>query len=88
MTEVRQFGGTSIQIARRLRAMLQDLIQTLPEDRAAVLRLELNLLDRSAKRFFVEAEDRARADVSDFQGVGGRQAMNDKRMVVRPAGKG
>ena len=85
VTEIRQFGGTSIQVARRLRAMLQDLIQTLPEERAAVLRLELNLLDRSAKRFFVEAEDQAMADVSDFQGVGGKQAMNDKRMVVGPA---
>jgi len=85
VTEVRQFGGTSIQVARRLRAMLQDLIQTLPEERAAVLRLELNLLDRSAKRFFVEAEDQAMADVSDFQGVGGKQDRNDRRMEVRPA---
>jgi len=87
VTEVRQFGGTSIQVARRLRAMLQDLIQTLPEVRAGVLRLELNLLDRSAKRFFMDAEDQAMADVSDFQGVGGKRAMNDKRMVVRPAGE-
>jgi len=87
VTEVRQFGGTSIQVARRLRAMLQDLIQILPEGRAAVLRQELDLLDRSAKRFFVEAEDQAMADVSDLQGVGGRQAMNDKRMDIRPAPK-
>ena len=87
VTEVRQFGGTSIQVARRLRALLQDLIRTLPEGRAAVLRLELNLLDRSAQRFFVEAEDQAMADVSDFRGVGGKQAMNDKRLVVRPAGE-
>jgi len=36
-----------------------------------VLRLELDLLDRSSKRFFADAEDRAMADVSDFQGVGG-----------------
>ena len=78
VTEIRHFGGTSIQIARRLRAMLQDLVQTLPEDRAAILRMESKLLDRSAKRFFVEEEDQAMADVSDFQGVGGRQTMNDK----------
>lgn len=72
VTEIRQFGGTSIQIARRLRAMLENLIQTLPEERAAVLRLELSLLDRSTKRFFCEAEDQAMADVSDLQGVGGK----------------
>ena len=31
VTEIRHFGGESIQIARRLRAMLENLIQTLPE---------------------------------------------------------
>jgi len=72
VTEIRQFGGVSIQVARRLRAMLEDLIQTLPEERAAPLRLELKLLQRSAARFFVEPEDRALADISDTQGVGGR----------------
>jgi len=87
VTEVRHFGGESIQVARRLRAMLQGLIQTLPEERAGVLRLELNLLDRSATRFFVQAADQAMADVSDFQGVGGKRAMNDKRMDLRPAPK-
>ena len=69
-TEIRQFGGSSIQVARRLRAMLEDLIQTLPEERAAPLRQELKLLKRSAERFFQDAEDRALAEVSDSQGVG------------------
>ena len=72
VTEIRQFGGASIQVARRLRAMLENLIQTLPEERAASLRQELKLLHRSAERFFTEPEDRALADVSDFQGVGGK----------------
>jgi uncharacterized membrane protein len=72
VTEIRQFGGASIQIARRLRAMLENLIQTLPEERATLLRQELKLLHRSAERFFTEPEDRALADVSDSQGVGGK----------------
>jgi uncharacterized membrane protein len=70
VTEIRHFGGASIQIARRLRAMLENLIQTLPDERAPLLHQELSLLDRSAKRFFSEPEDRALAEVSDFQGVG------------------
>ena len=72
VTEIRHFGGESIQIARRLRAMLENLIQTLPEARAARLRQELALLHRSAERFFSEPEDRALAEVGDFQGVGGK----------------
>jgi uncharacterized membrane protein len=73
VTEIRQYGGASIQVARRLRAMLQNLIQTLPEERATLLRQELKVLHRSADRFFTDPEDRALAGVSDFQGVGGKQ---------------
>jgi uncharacterized membrane protein len=76
VTEIRHFGAESIQVARRLRAMLDNLIQTLPEPRRARLRQELNLLHRSAERFFPEPEDRALADVSDFQGVGGTHASS------------
>jgi uncharacterized membrane protein len=72
VTEVRHFGGVSIQVARRLRAMLENLIHTLPEERTALLRQELTILHRSAERFFTEPEDRALADVSDYQGVGGK----------------
>ncbi len=37
ITEIRHFGGESIQIARRLRAMLENLIQTLPDQRAPAI---------------------------------------------------
>jgi uncharacterized membrane protein len=72
VTEIRHFGGESIQITRRLRAMLESLIQTLPETRAVCLRRELALLHRSAERFFADPEDRALAEIGDFQGVGGK----------------
>jgi uncharacterized membrane protein len=81
VTEIRQFGGGSIQVARRMRAMLENLIQTLPPERSELLRQELKLLHRSAERFFPEPEDKALADVSDFQGVGGKQrrGQSDRR---------
>ena len=82
VTEIRHFGGQSIQVARRLRAMLENLIQTLPESRAYLLRQELALLHRSAERFFNEPEDRALADVSDFQGVGGSHAHPEEETRV------
>jgi uncharacterized membrane protein len=77
VTEIRHFGGSSIQVTRRLRAMLEDLIQTLPEERAAPLRQELQMLKRSAEHFFQEPEDRALAEVSDSQGVGGTQIQTN-----------
>ncbi len=71
VTEIRQFGATSMQVARRLRAMLQNLIESLPEERAALLRRELTLLHRTVERAFSDPDDRARADAGDLQGVGG-----------------
>jgi uncharacterized membrane protein len=81
VTEIRQFGGASIQVARRLRAMLVNLIQTLPEERAGLLRQAL--LHRSAERFFTDPEDQALADVSDPQGVGGRQGRGHADRQVK-----
>jgi uncharacterized membrane protein len=77
VTEIRQFGAESIQIARRLRAMLENLIRTLPESRVSLLRQELSVLRRSAERFFAEPEDRALAEESDFQGVGGKPELKN-----------
>lgn len=74
VTEIRHFGGESIQVARRLRGMLENLIQNLPESRSLLLREELAILKRSAERFFSEPEDRALAEVSDAQGVGGKRS--------------
>jgi hypothetical protein len=59
--------------------MLENLIETLPEKRAASLRLELAKLERSAERFFSEPDDRALADISDFQGVGGKKGTSSSR---------
>ena len=78
VTEIRHFGGDSIQVARRLRAMLESLIQILPESRRPLLRREWDLLQRTAERAFPEPEDRALAEVGDFQGVGGRHAQEQE----------
>ena len=70
VTEIRQFGGSSIQIARRMRAMLENLIQVLPSQRAVQLRVELDLLNRTVEHDFREPEDRRRAAAGDSLGVG------------------
>jgi uncharacterized membrane protein len=74
VTEIRLFGAESIQVARRLRAMIEGLIESLPPERATPLRAELKLLRRTTARCFDEPEDRALAEVGDQQGVGGAVA--------------
>lgn len=71
LTEIRHYGKDSIQIARRMRAMLESLIRVLPEERGVRLREELDLLHRTVDRNFLDAEDRTRADRPDSLGMGG-----------------
>jgi uncharacterized membrane protein len=82
LTEIRQFGGPCIQIARRLRAMLENLIETLPPERILPLHRELAVLQRTSERFFLEPEDRALAAAGDSQGMGGTSEWSKKRASV------
>ncbi|MGT2475696.1 DUF2254 domain-containing protein [Paraburkholderia terrae] len=68
--EIRQCGAGSIQIARRLRAAIENLIQTLPEHRHEALRVELTLLDRAIASKHPFPEDLAMARIPDSQGLG------------------
>jgi uncharacterized membrane protein len=79
VTEVRQYGRDSIQVMRRLRAMLENLIDTLPDRRTALLRKELVLLASSSERTFLDSEDQTLARISDLQGLGGTEQARVKR---------
>jgi uncharacterized membrane protein len=68
--EIRQYGASSLQIARRLRAAIENLIQTLPEHRHDALRVELALLDRAIVAKHPFPEDLALARIPDSQGLG------------------
>jgi uncharacterized membrane protein len=70
-SEIRLYGAENFQVARRLRAMINNLIETLPEWRLPALRQELELLDRSIENLYVLPEDRALARTPDTQGLGG-----------------
>src|SRR6267142_5078673 len=71
ITEIRQYGHDSIQVMRRLRSMLENLIATLPDRRAPVLNRELSLLTSSSRRSFPDSDDQELAEGSDPQGIGG-----------------
>jgi uncharacterized membrane protein len=74
VTEIRHFGASSMQVARRLQAMIEHLLRVLPDARKPALRQELSLLQRAIERNFPDDEDRARAQVSDFQGIGSSES--------------
>jgi uncharacterized membrane protein len=68
--EIRLYGAENFQVARRLRAMLEILLQSMPERRAYALQRELDLLHRAVRQTHAFEEDRALCDVPDLQGLG------------------
>jgi uncharacterized membrane protein len=71
-SEIRYYGASNFQVARKLQAMLLDLMHELPQARAAVLQREMDILNGTLDRNFVLTADRELAGVADFQGLGGR----------------
>ena len=70
-TEIRHCGAGSVQIMRRMRSMLENLILTLPQHRHPDLRKQLELLDRTVKEHYAFPEDQVLALIPDPQGLGG-----------------
>ena len=74
VTEIREYGATSIQVTRRLHAMLDELGQlVLPENRAAV-EDEMRRLNATVDASYAGSVDRDWAAASDRQGIGGPAA--------------
>jgi uncharacterized membrane protein len=70
VTEIRLFGAGSPQVARRLRMLLDNLIESLPEVRRPALQQELEHLDAAVERAFSDPRDRENARIADYQGIG------------------
>jgi uncharacterized membrane protein len=72
-TEIRAYGAGNVQIARRLRAMLDNLVATLPAHRHAALLEERQRLESMLESLYVIPGDLALARVPDSQGLGGSE---------------
>jgi uncharacterized membrane protein len=73
--EIRRCGADNLQVVRRLRSMIDNLMQTLPPHRLSEIAQELRLLDREIERTFPYPEDLALARIGDPQGLGGRSGL-------------
>ena len=73
--EIRRSGSGNFQVVRRLRSMIDNLLQTLPAYRLPAIAEELTLLDREIEENFPYPEDLALARIGDPQGLGGRSGI-------------
>jgi uncharacterized membrane protein len=80
--EIRLYGASNFQIARRLRAMIINLANTLPGERHAALHQELDLLDRMLEKLYLLPEDLALARVPDSQGLGASSDINTPKWAT------
>jgi uncharacterized membrane protein len=71
VAEICQYGATSPQVCRRLRAMLVELFDNVGPDRRVAVTAEIAALDATLERAFPDRAERAFAAGSDRQGIGG-----------------
>ncbi|ROQ35823.1 putative membrane protein [Streptomyces sp. PanSC19] len=70
--EIRDYGSSSVQICRRLRAVLEGLLDALPPELHPPVHAEMRLLQDSVEREFTDPARRVLAQQADHQGIGGR----------------
>ena len=73
-SEIRACGANNLQIVRRLRAMIENLNETLPSHRQRELQEQSTLLDHEIERLFRYPQERALARLADSQGLGGHSS--------------
>ena len=68
--EIRYCGASSVQVMRRMKALIADLIAALPPERHESLRHFQRRLDATIAKSFENAEEKQEASVEDRQGLG------------------
>jgi uncharacterized membrane protein len=68
--EICTYGATSVQVMRRMSALIADLIPAVPDTRRRALRDWGTRLTATIDRSFVAGEDRQEASIEDRQGLG------------------
>lgn len=69
-SEIRSYGAQSIQVMRRMNALLSDLTIALPEQRRPALRSQQRRLQSTIARSFLSIEDQIEASAEDREGLG------------------
>ncbi len=73
-TEIRRYGGSSVQVVRRLRALLEDLRERVRPAYRQAVEDELARLDATIEEHWGDTVDLDRARTADGQGIGGPTA--------------
>jgi uncharacterized membrane protein len=70
LDEIRLYGASSVQVMRRMKALLSQLISLLPEERRPALRHWQERLQSTIERTYSDTQDKLDASDEDPQGLG------------------
>ncbi len=70
LDEIRFYGSSSVQVMRRMNAVVSEMTAVLPEERLAALRYWKDRLRTTVHQSFSNEQDRLVASVEDHQGLG------------------
>ncbi|AZG46946.1 DUF2254 domain-containing protein [Gordonia insulae] len=79
--QIRHYSRSSIQVQRRLRALLETLMEQCPDDQHEPLRERLTALDAAVDRDWVTPLDRRLAEAADRQGYGSEAGRIRRRRL-------
>jgi len=85
-SEIRLYGASNFQVTRRLYAIIEDLMNVLPETRQAALHRQLHVLNDTLERLHLLPEDLTLARHPDRQGLAGSSTpyeQQPRRTIVR-----
>jgi uncharacterized membrane protein len=82
LDEIRYYGSGSIQVMRRMRALLTDLLEAVPENRREAVRAQQKRLASTVRRSFSNAEDHVEASVEDREGLGAPRHRNGEQTPI------
>ncbi len=68
--EIRSYGGDSVQVVRRMKALITDLTASVPEERRPALAYWQRRLSATVTRRFAEPDEQLDASAEDRQGLG------------------
>jgi uncharacterized membrane protein len=75
--EIRFCGATSIQVMRRMKALVNELSSILPEERRPAIRYWQERLQSTVERSFLDQQDKLDASAEDRQGLGNTRSMKE-----------
>jgi len=70
LDEIRMYGASSVQVMRRMKALVSQMISLLPEERRPALRYWHERLQSTVERTYSDSQDKLDASDEDSQGLG------------------